>query len=153
MRSSGSSKAGPMQHSGGAMAQFRTGMVDAVLREIAELLEKLAVSGEPGFIDLRSMPMTDADRAELEERLGRGEVEASLDVAGTSEVRETGYAGVWWIRHAGAGGKVAAEEIAVAEVPEILKAHHADIAAAASRLNRDLAENMPNALKEDAGDA
>lgn len=102
------------------------------------MLVKLAEAGDTGSIDLRSLPMTDADRDELEERLGRGEVQADLSVAGTSQVWETGYSGVWWIRHLGAGDKIAAEEIAVTNVPEILVSHSADIATAALRFRRDL---------------
>ena len=71
-------------------------------------------------------------------------MQADLSVAGNSQVWETGYSGVWWIRHLGAGDKIAAEEIAVTNVPEILVSHSADIAAAASRIRRDLAEEPPD---------
>jgi len=124
-------------------------MAAAVLQEITQLLAKLADTGAAGSIDLRSLPMTDADRDELEERLGRGEVQADLRVAGNSQVWETGYSGVWWIRHLGTGDKIAAEEIAVTNVPEILVSHRADIATAASRIRRDLAEEPPDRMRED----
>jgi hydrogenase-1 operon protein HyaF len=124
-------------------------MAAAVLQEITQLLAKLADTGAAGSIDLRSLPMTDADRDELEERLGRGEVQADLSVAGNSQVWETGYSGVWWIRHLGAGDKIAAEEIAVTNVPEILVSHSADIATAALRIRRDLAEEPPDRMRED----
>lgn len=117
---------------------LRTGLADAILREIAQMLDKLATTGEAGAIDLRSLPMTEADRAELEERLGRGEVEATLTVAGTSEVWETRYAGAWWIRHHGAGDRVAAEEIAITRLPDILITHEDDVRAAAARIEADL---------------
>ena len=124
-------------------------MAATVLQEITQLLAKLADTGAAGSIDLRSLPMTDADRDELEERLGRGEVQADLSVAGNSQVWETGYSGVWWIRHLGAGDKIAAEEIAVTNVPEILVSHSADIATAALRIRRDLAEEPPDRMRED----
>ena len=123
-------------------------MAAAVLQEITQLLAKLADTGAAGSIDLRSLPMTDADRDELEERLGRGEVQADLSVAGNSQVWETGYSGVWWIRHFGTGDKIAAEEIAVTNVPEILVTHRADIATTASRIRRDLAEEPPDRPQE-----
>ena len=82
--------------------------------------------------------MTDADRIELDERLGRGEVRVELSVAGTSEVWETAYAGVWWIRHFGSGDRAASEQIAVTRVPEVLLAHPADLHVAALRLKRQL---------------
>lgn len=115
-----------------------TGMAMSVLAEVGRLLEALAESGEEGAIDLRSLPLTDADRAELEERLGRGEVRAELDLAGESEVWETTYPGAWWIRHRGAGGKIATEEIAVCRIPEILITHPVDIEAAAARIRNEL---------------
>ncbi len=89
----------------------RTGMADSLLHEIAERLADLAATGQTSAIDLRSLPMTPADRRELEDRLGRGEIEARLTVGGASEIWETRYAGVWWVRHFGAGDKIAAEQI------------------------------------------
>jgi hydrogenase-1 operon protein HyaF len=125
-----------------------TGMAWSVLAEVGRLLECLAQTGEPGYIDLRSLPLTEADRGELEALLGRGEVRVDLSLAGASEVWETAYAGAWWIRHRGAGERIAAEEIAVCPVPEILKTHPADIQAAARRLRRDLQQPRPDAATE-----
>jgi hydrogenase-1 operon protein HyaF len=125
-----------------------TGMAWSVLAEVGRLLEILAANGEPGCIDLRSLPLTDADREELESLLGRGEVRVDLDLAGRSEVWETAYAGAWWIRHHGAGDRIAAELIAVCPVPDILMAHPADIQAATLRLRRDLQQPRPAAAGE-----
>lgn len=116
----------------------RTGLADSLLREIARHLARLADTGETAAIDLRSLPMSTADRDELEDRLGRGDVEADLDVAGRSNIRETGYAGVWWVRHYGGDGRIAAERIEITTVPEIIVTHGADVAAAATRLRDDL---------------
>ena len=44
--------------------------------------------------------MAQVDRDQLEQLLGRGEVQARLEIAGPSEIWETAYAGVWWVRHA-----------------------------------------------------
>jgi hydrogenase-1 operon protein HyaF len=120
------------------MTSHTTGMAYSILAEIGQLLTALSERGEAGAIDLRSLPMTDADRGQLEEILGRGEVRAKLDLADASEIWETSYNGVWWIRHKGAGDKIATEEIAVTPVPEILMAHPADIAAASRRIRQDL---------------
>jgi len=103
-----------------------TGMALSVLAEIGRMLEALSESGQAGAIDLRSLP------------LGRGEVRAELDIAGESEVWETTYPGVWWIRHRGAGNKIASEEISVCAIPEILITHPVDIKAAAGRLREEL---------------
>ena len=124
--------------------EMRTGMAHSVLAEVASLLAALAERGETGSVDLRSLPMTDADRNELEELLGRGEVSAELEVAGHSEIWETAYPGAWWVRHRGAGDRISSEEIAVCPVPEILAAHPADIRAAVERIRQDLKENKPS---------
>jgi hydrogenase-1 operon protein HyaF len=115
-----------------------TGMALSVMAEIGGMLEALTESGEAGSIDLRSLPLSDVDRTQLEEALGRGEVQAKLDLAGESEVWETAYAGVWWIRHCGAGGKIATEVISVCRIPEILITHPVDVEAAAGRLREEL---------------
>ncbi|MCU0928159.1 MAG: hydrogenase expression/formation protein [Burkholderiaceae bacterium] len=110
-------------------------MVDAIVHECATQLGALA--RDPGFataIDLRSLPLDDAQRQMLRARLGQGEVRAVVDVAGPTTVDETAFAGLWWVRHEGADGGVLAEQIVVARVPELLLAHPADVAVAAVRL-------------------
>jgi hydrogenase-1 operon protein HyaF len=124
----------PRDSAAPCLSERATGMAMSVLTEIHQMLEALAESGQAGSIDLRSLPLSDADRAELEQALGRGEVH----LAGESEVWETTYPGVWWIRHKGAGGKIATEEISVCRIPEILKTHPVDIEAAAARLKQEL---------------
>ena len=120
-----------------------TGMAGSVLHEVLRLLNALAEDDSTGAIDLRSLPLTAADRTELETLLGRGEVHAELNLAGRSEVRETAYPGVWWIRHLGADERVAAELIAVCPVPDILLAHPEDVRAGARRLHCLLTGNPP----------
>lgn len=120
----------------------RTGMSDAVLREIAEHLRGFAERETPHQIDLRSLPMSSADRAELIERLGEGEVKATVAVVGDSEIRETAYAGVWWVRHLGRSGDVLAEFIEITEVPSLLRAQREDVADAAARLRDELQANQ-----------
>lgn len=116
----------------------------SLLGEIAHLLGQLAASGTGGAIDLRSLPLQAADREALERALGRGEVEARLTTAGGSEVFETTYPGVWWVRHRGADGRISSETIEVTLIPEILKTHADDLAGARGRL----AEAIENRLFE-----
>jgi hydrogenase-1 operon protein HyaF len=116
-----------------------SGVADAVLREVARLLDALAQ--DPGFteaVDLHSLPMSDTDRERLQQRLGRGEIEAALDLAGPTRITETAYAGVWWVRHADADDRAVLEQIVVAQVPALLLAHRVDIADAACRLATEL---------------
>ncbi len=118
-----------------------TGMARSILAEVARLLKSLAQEGTHASIDLRSLPLTDADRQQLEELLGRGEVSVELELAGRSSIWETAYAGAWWVRHRGAEDKISSEEIQVCPVPDILITHAADIQAAAERIKLDLMEN------------
>ena len=109
-------------------------LADAVFAELAEALARLAATGEETIVDLKSLPFSPTDLEALAERLGTGEVACELEVAGRSEVRETAYAGIWWVRHFGAGDELAVEEVVVARVPEIIIAHPDDIAFAARRM-------------------
>jgi hydrogenase-1 operon protein HyaF len=128
-----------------------TGMALSIMAEIARMLEALADKGESGSIDLRSLPLTNADRDQLEELMGRGEVKAELEVSGDSTVWETSYPGAWWIRHRGAGGKISSEEISICAVPAILSAHPADIEAAANRIKNAIAELNPSQAEASNG--
>lgn len=121
----------------------------AVLAEIATALGRLAATGEATTIDLKSLPLAPDDLARLSEMLGEGEVRCELEVAGRSEVRETGFSGVWWIRHLGLGDEVALEEITITFVPEILQAHPDDVARAARRLAEAVAAPAPLADEEE----
>ncbi|MCB9993373.1 MAG: hydrogenase expression/formation protein [Hyphomicrobiaceae bacterium] len=127
-------------HDRATSGEFLTGLVDSLIREIARHLDRLAATGETAVIDLRSLPLTPADRDQLAERLGRGEVEILFDIAGSSEAWETAYSGVWWVRHYGAGDRVAAERIEIMPLPEMLEPSPADIGNAARRLAADLEE-------------
>ena len=116
------------------------GVAAALLHEVAALLERLAA--DPGFsetIDLHGLPLTDAERSQLRQRLGDGEVDARLEIAGPTRITETAYAGVWWLRHADADDRPVLEQIVVARVPALLLAHPEDIVDAASRMAAELA--------------
>ena len=126
-----------------AQPDFSTGMAQSLFSEIADRLASFAASGEKSAIDLHSLPLTPTDLKELESLLGRGEVEAELNVAGRSEIWETGYSGVWWVRHYGDGDKIASQSIEITACPKILAADAEDIAAAANRIADILSENTP----------
>lgn len=96
------------------------GGVTAILIEIATQLEHLADGGESGAIDLRSLPMSPADHAELLKVLGPGEVTITLQADGESTIRETGVQGVWWSDYRDRNGESIAAFIEIARVPSIL---------------------------------
>lgn len=117
---------------------LNTGMAWSVLSEVHTLLKRFAETGESGAVDLRGLPLTAADRDQLEELLGRGEVRCTLSLMGRSEVWETAFPGVWWVRHLGAEDTVSSEILEITNVPDILLAHPEDITAAAIRLESRL---------------
>lgn len=112
-----------------------TGNAQALLGEIAALLQGMLATGEGGAIDLASLPFSPADRAWLEQRLGRGEVEIHLMAAGLSTFNETAYPGVWWVSHHNEAGVRVSELIEVARIPELVLAHPDDVKSGLERLN------------------
>jgi len=128
------------------MAQFTqprddaaTPRVRALLAEIAQLVDALARNGGDARIDLRSPPLEPADRASLEEVLGRGSVSAHIDAEVTTDVRETHFPGVWWVSHHNASGALVAEFIEICVVPEILATPAEDIARGLAELRANTA--------------
>jgi hydrogenase-1 operon protein HyaF len=109
-------------------------LVDALMAEIAGLMENLTARNISGSIDLLGLPLSAACLALLEQRLGTGEITATLTAAGSSEIRETSFSGVWWSRHADETGRIVAMLIDVALVPELLKADIDDVRLSHRRL-------------------
>ncbi|MGD2119658.1 MAG: hydrogenase expression/formation C-terminal domain-containing protein, partial [Chromatiales bacterium] len=104
-----------------------TGMAQALLHELLDALQLLADSGTSNAIDLRSLPLTEADTAQLAELLGKGELSARIDSIGHSQVQETSYSGIWWISHYGGDGELLAEILEITTVPQLLVSHADDI--------------------------
>jgi hypothetical protein len=102
-------------------------MIDALLGEVASLLERLLTQGEDGAIDLLGLPLSPSCIASLEQRLGRGDVSVRIDTCGLSEIHETSCPGVWWTEHADETGRVIGLLIEVALAPAILAADRTDI--------------------------
>lgn len=115
------------------------GGVTAILNELATLLDKLAGDETPAAIDLRSLPMSPQDRAELQRALGEGEVQATVHAQGLSSIRETRIAGVWWVEHRDPHGELIAELLEVTRIPGILASAPDEIAAAGPALRRQMA--------------
>ncbi len=115
------------------------GGVAAILTELAGLLERLVLQGEPGAVDMRSLPLSPADRLQLLETLGAGEVDIRIQANGESHIRETSVHGVWWCEHRDTDGVLLATLIEVARVPEMLAAADMDLIRGAERLRTILA--------------
>ena len=121
--------------------QMLTGQAEAVLSEIADMLGRLLETGEAGSIDLRSLPLSPADRDWLDAKLGRGEVEIVLEAGGRSTLYETAYSGVWKVVHRDTEERVVSEFIEVSHVPAIVKPARADIEQAHERLQTSLKQD------------
>lgn len=113
------------------------GGVTAILIEIAAQLERLADGGEPGAIDLRSLPISPAEREQLLRALGPGEVTITLQGDGESTINETGIQGVWWNEYRDRGGEVIAGFIEIATVPTILPVEPDQLRRGAQQLRAD----------------
>lgn len=112
----------------------------AILHEIRHALAALLDRGEETVIDLRSLPFGPADLAALEETLGPGEVEATIDAFGVSRVRETGTPGVWMVEHLDADGEIRARFVEITFLPAILRADPEDVKDGLRRLADRLAD-------------
>ncbi len=115
------------------------GGMAAILTELAVLLERLVQHGEPGAIDVRSLPLSPTERMRLIETLGAGEVDIRIQANGESHIRETSIPGVWWSEHRDSDGVLLVTLIEVARVPEMLAAADADLVRGAERLRAVLA--------------
>ena len=122
--------------------------VTALLYEIADHLDRLAAEGVADAIDVASLPLNPADRERLREALGAGEVTATIDADGVSQVRETGIAGVWWVEHRDARGQVTAELIEIAHVPDILSVAADDVGRGAAELRARAAGRSTGVIEE-----
>jgi hydrogenase-1 operon protein HyaF len=118
-----------------------TGQAEAVLAELAEMLDRLLETGKGDSIDLRSLPLSPADRQWLDTQLGRGEVEINLDAGGRSVLTETAFSGVWKVVHRDIDERVVAEFIEVGYVPNIVLPTGMDIQNACNRLQSNLKQN------------
>jgi hydrogenase-1 operon protein HyaF len=109
-------------------------LVEAILAEISGLLLRLLEYGESATIDLLGLPLLPFCIAELERRLGRGEITLSLGAFGRSEIYETSFTGVWWSQKTDESGRVIAQLIEVGFVPDILRIDFENIKRGQERL-------------------
>ncbi len=93
----------------------------ALLRELESALQRLLETGETTRIDLGTLPLTPADYELLEKVLGQGEVIASVDSLGVSEISDTSIPGIWRIEYYNDEEVLVAEFIEVTRCPELLQ--------------------------------
>jgi len=121
-----------------------TGLAIALLREVADHLLTVSQGGDRQVVELTNLPLSEGDFQLLAEKLGRGEVEARVNAAGPTEVFETSFPGVWWVKYLGEDERVITQQLEIGTVPMILEAHHEDIQASAGRFPQIFDELDPN---------
>lgn len=121
-------------------SHMSTGNAKPVLREIQAALEKLLSDGTATTIDLGAIPFAAGDERLLDEMLGKGELTATIEVMGRSNVEETGIPGVWRVDHFDEAGETQSRFIEITYLPEILKTQREDAEAGLTRLEARLSE-------------
>ena len=89
---------------------------------------------------MRLMPrMNAATYKHIKDILSNGEVTALIEAEVNVEIRETQYAGVWWLTHHNEQGGIVTELIEVSRIPGILASHVSDMHAGLKRLEQAVA--------------
>ncbi len=109
-----------------------------LMHEIRHALKQLIENGETSIIDLRSIPLAPGEESVLLEKLGVGEVQATIKVLGPSEIIETRYAGVWLVTHYNEENSILGRFIEITTMPEILLSQQEDMALSLQILEDDL---------------
>lgn len=92
----------------------------AILSEIEECALRFAETGEECSIDLRCLKSIPQEREILSVLLGHGEVSASVEAMGLTEIYETAIPCVWWVRHRNTDEEIVGELIEITEIPEVM---------------------------------
>ncbi len=108
--------------------------VKPILHEIRHALERLLNSGETSIIDLRSIPLAPGEEETIINSLGHGEVQAHLEVLGSSQIYETQFAGVWLVTHYNEDDSIVSRFIEITEIPDVLKSQREDVTHALDEL-------------------
>jgi hydrogenase-1 operon protein HyaF len=127
----------------------RPDTVRQVLVDIQAALANLLANGTTHAIDLRQLPRLSVERYQaLRDALMQGEVTAVIQTPVKIEIAETGYPGVWWLRHFNAREEITTEIIEVTEIPTILVAHLVDIRSGLRKLEAhfDLSKGLAEPL-------
>jgi hydrogenase-1 operon protein HyaF len=104
-----------------------TGNVAPLLHEVRHALQQLLEDGRETVIDLRAIPLGPGEEQQIEDALGRGEVQLRLSALGPSEIVETRYPGVWMSTHHNPDGAVIGRFIEVCRVPALVYSQPEDM--------------------------
>ena len=116
------------------ISQPASGMLPSVLSDLIQHLQNFIEKGQPHSIDLARQPLTSIDLIELEKLLGKGELSITLSTIGDSEIFETAFSGIWWVKHYTADQILISQFIEITNIPDIIKSQPEDMQLALSRL-------------------
>lgn len=106
---------------------FRTENLRPLLQQVEQALRDLQATGEETTIDLRAMPFSSQDEADLRSELGQGEVSATVDAFGPTRIQETALPGVWIVEHLDVDERRLTLHLEITRVPQMLVTPLADI--------------------------
>ena len=106
-----------------------SGNAEPLLHEIYRAVEHLLQTDESAQFDLRTLPLGQADYDRLDAVLGAGEITATLQLEGETNIRECAIAGVWWVEHRNESGTITARLIEVTHCPAIMCSQRPDVEA------------------------
>lgn len=110
----------------------------ALMHQIGASMERLIHSKTSMSIDIHRLPLTSQERKALERALGEGDVDVTVEALGRTQIRETGYPGVWWVKHYNLSSQLVGESIEITDIPELLKSQPEDVRSGLARLRREL---------------
>ena len=113
--------------------------VKPLLHEIRHALAKWLNDEGPTVIDLRSLPLAPGEEEKLLNTLGHGEVHATLNALGPTEIVETSDPGVWVVLHYNTEREVIGKFIEVCDIPDLLRSRQDDIREGLEQLQAELA--------------
>jgi len=112
----------------------------AILTELADHLARWKPGRPAHAINLTLLPLSPADLAFLERRLGRGPVETLSRGYGDCRVISTACAGIWWVRYTNAMGRLILDTLEVTDIPAVVCAAPEDL--------EDTRRRLPDLLEE-----
>ncbi len=114
------------------------GNAEPILHEVRHALARLIATGETTKIDLKAMPFGPGDLEQLLSVLGTGEVQATVEALGPTNIQETAIPGVWLVDYMNTEAHRLALHLEIAAVPEILCPQPQDLADAIDALDARL---------------
>lgn len=128
------------ENAGPALLPFQGGEPDGLMNApplIAEIAHKLAAwrpGAEPEVINLSLLPLSDADAAYLDARLGKGAVTILSRGYGNCRVTSTAVRNAWWVRYYNSREILILNTLEITEVPSVACAAPQDLEDSAERL-------------------